>query len=351
MSLDVLNPVSLKRIKAIGGFTFVDPSYIDNTNFWEAGLFSGEIIGTGTWLEHPVIPDSRERTKLATYNNKIYSISGVGGSNNLLEYDPSTGSYTVIVLVDTGDGIPPLRSGCATGIYGSSIYMFGGYAGSTIYNDAWSINVTNGNCYSLASLPSTPPSGATSAYPFELEGDIYSDKMYIFGMGYSGATTAVPSDNIWEYNISTNTWDTSRTSAPAALQDNTVNVVGNYLYSVGGLHDGVAYYDYNYRYDIIGDVWDVMESCPISIINHISTIYNGNIYIFGGNDDVSYLNSAYIYNISNNIWSGFPNTPTPVPFIFGDAVTISDDFYITSYGNLWVFNYNSARIFAVERFY
>lgn len=351
MSLDVLNPVSLKRIKAIGGFTFVDSSYIDNINFWEAGLISDEVIGVGTWIEQPVIPDSRERAKTVTYNSRIYIISGVGGSNTLLEYNPSTDSYTTISLVDTGDGIPSLRSGCAVSMYGSSIYMFGGYAGSTIYDDAWSINVTNGNCYSLASLPSTPPIGATSTHPFELEGDVYGNKIYIFGMGYSGATNTIPSNRIWEYNISTNTWDTSRLSAPTALQNNTVNVIGNYLYSVGGDDGSSSYYDYNYRYDIISDTWDVMEPCSIFVSDHISTVYNGDIYIFGGENIEGDLNTAYIYDVSDDMWSNFPNTPIPTTFSAGDAVTIGSDFYITSNGSLWVFNYNSARVFVVERFY
>lgn len=144
------------------------------------------------------------------------------------------------------------------------------------------------------SIQKTSASKARQTYAYA----IYEDKMYV----HAGSTSGTDSD-LWEYNITNDTWTQKSPSSPPAaryLHAMCGDGAGK-LYMFGG-HSGSTWIDQLYEYDIGTNAWTYKGTSGTARMGHSIVYYDGNIYIYGGNNSSS-LNTMRAYNIAGNSWS------------------------------------------------
>ena len=340
MGLDVLNPVSLKKLKGIGGFTFASDALIDNVNFWRAGLL-GDATGGGLWTRLTDPPSSRVHFGMDIVGDDIYFLGsyGAGGVGmSPTKYNVTTNSYTILPQSGT---IPSSRDQFASGISNGFFYVFGGAA----TNQSYKYQLSTGIWTSLAPMPiSQDCSGC-----FGNNGLFYT---------HGGSTEGVPlsqNNSLLMYNPSSNVWTTLAAHGPA-LEQSEMTAIGDCVYTVGGVtSDGggnVTYYSINDRYNYTIPEWEVMYTLPSPRNDHFITVRNGEIWCIGGHGYGANYTDIVRYNPSTNLWITDP-TPAPVAFALGRCVThgVTGDIYVNSNGQMWKYSSTAVSKFAVERFY
>ena len=131
------------------------------------------------------------------------------------------------------------------------------------------------------------------------------EELYVVGgySGYAGLSTverytdsdwSTPGDGSWETVASI--------SGPRGHRIMTA-VVDNNLYAIGGFYNGGAYYDTNEMYDRATNTWIAREPMPVPLQGGLPAVYDGRIYIFGGNNAGGNLTITLIYDPVADQWS------------------------------------------------
>ena len=150
------------------------PEYVidPKTNTW-----SGALSPSGT------PPSARHTHTAIVYGNYMYVFGGYDGSTPLndlhrLNLDTLTWSGAL-----SPSGTPPsARRGHTAIVYGNYMYVFGGYDGSSLFNDLHRLNLDTLTWSGALSPSGTPP--AVRAYHTAV---IYANYMYVFD-GYTGSS-------------------------------------------------------------------------------------------------------------------------------------------------------------------
>ena len=215
-----------KRIYLFGGVT----SNLLGLNFFKNDTMYYDIeLKTFTTISLSTKPSARDGhayTLGGDLLNKMYIIGGRGGSST---YYNDTWYFDILsenwIEVATSGTSPSARS-LSTCIYyrgdgggGSEkkIYLFGGHNGSTYHNDVHILDLStdeNGS-WSNVTISGSPPhvmSGHTMNY---LPG---SDCFLVFG-GFSGSSSYY--NDIWKFNMRTNTWIKDLVSGPSGIHLHT----------------------------------------------------------------------------------------------------------------------------------
>lgn len=131
---------------------------------------------TCTWKELGSVPMDMAYHTVFTHGNKIYVFGGFNGSAfNEHLYVLERGRWKVQPCTGT---IPSPRCGCATGVYGRYLYVYGGYRQLGHINDLHRLDLVTFTWEEIH----TDEQPVSRAY---LHAAIVEDKMYIFG-GYNG---------------------------------------------------------------------------------------------------------------------------------------------------------------------
>lgn len=166
-------------------------------------------------------------------------------------------------------------------------------------------------------------------------------QLFVFG-GYTGSTW---SNAAARYRYSTDAW-TSITNLPYSAEGPmAAGTIGGYIYVMGGRNSSTVY-NYNYRYDPVGDIYLNRTAIPQTKTEGacaIATNETGDscVYLFTGIYDVDpdtwepfYTNTCYEYRPSDNSWRARANFPgTPVNG--ASAATLRNEIYVMGGYNYW----------------
>lgn len=121
--------------------------------------------------------------------------------------------------------------------------------------------------------------------------------------------TGVAVDELWNYNITTETWVQLRSASKAmygqcAVWDNSSKL----MIVTGG--KGQAYLWDSYAYDPKDDLWTELEHLPTSRVDHsmVWSPEDDRMIVFGG-EGGGYLDDLYIYDLGTDLWTNGAKEP------------------------------------------
>ena len=168
-----------------------------------------------------------------------------------------------------------------------------------------------------------------------MAGGYYNGKIYLVG-GYSTSSVDPSFAQVWEYDVTANTW-TTKTSMPEALGGAASAVVNGHLYVIGGRDITNFARSQTYDYDITLDTWTVRANAPYPVNVPGTAVVGGNIWVIGGGNPFkglvglapeaavnspNALGTTMIYYPSTNSWVNGPSLNIARAFIA--ATTVRD---------------------------
>jgi len=227
------------------------------------------------WRSNAPIPQSgglaQTTTAASSDGTSLYLIGGgIGGglipTNIVRKYDSLSDTWSTVAPIPQTGGIRAF--GAAVNV-GGSVYVFGGYDGTSSLNTVHIYNEAGGTWSRGANMPG-PRFGPAVATDGTL--------IWVIG-GFDGGFTET--NTVWSYDPSGDTWTPGLAAMPiplgrihgVALPDGTVHVFA------GGF-DGV-----NHRvYDTVANSWSVAAAMPFGVTDPATIYYPcaGKIYLAGG---------------------------------------------------------------------
>ncbi len=240
---------------------------------------------------------------LSTYDNQLYA------------YDNSQSAWSLLSPSGTA---PAGRIGHSAAATSDKMYVFGGRDGSGTYHDLYSYDPSNGSSGAWTQLsPSGPAPSARSGHTAVMIGST----MYVFG-GWDGTTSL---NDLYAYDTVGNTWTNLTSSvtgsAPSVRNDHTAVAINGLMYVFGGT-DGTNVFNDLYVYDPSSGTagsWTSLSPAGVSLIprfGHVAVSLSVNsgypkMYVFGGQTDSDHsvdLDSfttaiVYVYDPNENTWT------------------------------------------------
>jgi hypothetical protein len=193
----------------------------------------------------------------------------------------------------------PTREGAGLLVLGGAMFLFGGNAGVTQYNDVW---VTVDGLTWTNVQPSAPWSARS-----EFASAVFNNELWLFGGSPDGGTTFL--NDAWS-SVDGVTWMERTASAawPARSGHNVIQL-GTTLYLMGGLGAGATYY-HDLWSSVDGITWTPGTNAPWPARTGAGAIVNsGTAYLLGGNNASTKFNDVWVLT-SNLQWD---QLQTPVP--------------------------------------
>lgn len=266
------------------------------------------------------------QVRLAINNSSCRSGSGIGNTDvTFSSFRNSLLASSNTSFVDKNPSNAPSARAYHSSMltYDHKIVVFGGFSVTTsidLHNDTYLYDIKNNTWSELHDGTGDAPSKRF------LHKCVYYDAtntMYLFG-GTIQDTDNTTSDELWKFDLTTNTWSEIRPigTKPTKRGAHNLEIDGNVIYLFGGIN-GVTPNDtvYNelWQFSIINTEWTQLSGATNKNRSHASSVIaNGNIYIFGGVDeDSTTLNDIITYDIFNNTWDlsfysgGTPGTTIP----------------------------------------
>ena len=190
--------------------------------------------------------------------------------------------------------------------YNGKIYRFGGYTDTTgtitITNAVEVYDPSTDSWTNVSPMP-TSRANLTAA---EAGGSIY-----VIG-GYSGTSDL---NTVEAYDPSANAW-TTKASLPEALSYAKAVSLNGKVYVTGGLNGSNAR-NVLYEYDPATDTWVQRVGMSTARFEHGAVAVNGKIYVFGGATidifgNIVYLSSGEVYDPATGTWSPIASMPIPL---------------------------------------
>jgi len=172
-----------------------------------------------------------------------------------------------------------------------------------------------------ACLPKWEPQPPMSTARDQFTGGVIDGRIYVFGG--NGNPNQVNLKSTEMFNPATGVW-TNRAdnnhNGGNGVEELTGAVVDANLYvfgAYGGIGPGGYYGDFNFneRYDPNTDTWTSLAPKPTVVTAAPATVYNGEIYLFGGSYNREGLNEPNIYdvveayNTATDTWRFVTNMP------------------------------------------
>lgn len=338
MSLDILNPLIIKRHKPKGGFCLVKAEHIDKIKY--APIYNDFGLVTDFW-DHLSGYGPIRCNGTVVYNNKFYTFggnTGVGGMTvpvtQAASYDPNLNSWTLF----PGDSVARMSHMVIYDSVSGNFMSFGGY--------------TTGVSDSVRSTPAASPSPTWNtsytvmpANRYGHSGGIWNGNVYCWGgyaSGYPGNSSS-PYFNIAVYNISGNSWSTvaamggSRPYPLTATIDTTNGIMYNVSWVSGDTTMSVwlcKLYSDSEQY-----IWKKLTSVttgPALRYNHTLSYHNGVLYMIGGrgyNFPYEVISEVWAYNIAYGTWIKLSMDNAKVGTEFASAEVLNNNIYVVG-GNL-----------------
>jgi N-acetylneuraminic acid mutarotase len=192
-----------------------------------------------------------------------------------------------------------------------------------------------------ACLPKWEPEPPMSIGRDQFTGGVVNGKIYVFGG--NGNPDQVNLKSTEMFDPATSDWSNradNNHNGGMGVEELTGAVVDSNLYvfgAWGGIGPGGHYGDFNFneRYDPNTDTWTSLAPKPTVVTSAPATVYNGEIYLFGGgycyedsNDDVHCTNYDVVeaYRPATNTWRFVTNMPILV--MMPAVATVGDKAYV-----------------------
>ncbi len=248
-----------------------------------------------SWTQKANFPgNARWGAAIFTINGKIYVGTGYDGNTNysdFYEYDPSTNQWTQKASINTAR-----RLASAFTINGKG-YISCGLSASGHLNDLLEYDPTTNNWTAKASLPDDERYGAA--------GFAIGNKGYVC-CGNEGTAGGPYSNDLWEYNPTTNSW-TAKSNFPGNARYGMTNarfVIGTKAYTGCGVTQSSHFTDM-YSYDQQTNQWTQIANFPGSGSSYPMgfAICDAGFMGTGQNGSGTAYSDLYQYSPSTNNWT------------------------------------------------
>jgi len=266
--------------------TACNSAYLSDVQYIAINSSTGAL--TGSWASAGnSFSTARFGLSAVAYNGYLYVAGGYGGSyQNDVQYiaiDPSTGALTGS-WASAGNTFSNARYFQSAVAYNNYLYVAGGYDGSTYYNDVqYAVFNADGTIGSFASAGNTFTTGR-----FGLSAVAYNNYLYVVGGCSAGTCSTYKSDTQYAPINSDGTIGTftTGTSFTTARFGQAVTVYNGYLYLAGG--NGGSYQT-DSQYAQVNANGTLGSWATANITNNLSAdalagaaAYNGYLYTVGG---------------------------------------------------------------------
>uniref|UniRef100_A0A8B9IEP4 Leucine zipper like transcription regulator 1 n=1 Tax=Anser cygnoides TaxID=8845 RepID=A0A8B9IEP4_ANSCY len=221
------------------------------------------------------------------YTGDIYSNSNLKNKNDLFEYKFATGQWTEW---KTEGRLPVARSAHGATVYSDKLWIFAGYDGNARLNDMWTIGLQDREltCWEeIEQSGEIPPSCCN--FPVA----VCKDKMFVF----SGQSGAKITNNLFQFEFKEKIWTRIPTEhllrgsppPPQRRYGHTMVAFDRHLYVFGGAADNTLPNELH-CYDVDSQTWEVVQPSPDSELPsgrlfHAAAVISDAMYIFGGTVD------------------------------------------------------------------
>ena len=264
------------------------------------------------------------QVRLAINNSSCRSGSGIGNTDvTFSSFRNSLLASSNTSFVDKNPSNAPSARAYHSSVLTDDhkIVVFGGFSITTsidLHNDTYLYDIKNNTWSELHDGTGDAPS---KRFLHKCVYD-YVNTMYLFGGEIDTDNTT--SDELWKFDLTTNTWSEIRPigTKPTKRGAHNLEIDGNDIYLFGGINGLIpddTVYNELWKFDIITTQWTQLSGATNKNRSGASSFINPNyIYIFGGVDeDSNTLNDIIRYNIFDNTWDlsfysgGTPGTTIP----------------------------------------
>ncbi len=237
------------------------------------------------------------------YNGYLYIIGGTGYYDDV-QYCPINANGSVGTCTRQTAAFTTARAAHTSVVYNGYLYIIGGWNGTNYYNDIQYLPIGQGRA-----SPATQQAAAYTTVRYAHTSVAYNGYMYIIGGCSASAGACSTQQNDVQYlpinsdgSVGTSVATTSFTTARAG---HTSVAYNGYLYIIGGCSAGITItscttYLSDVQYAFICDgtatggctagstnvgkvgTWSATSSFMIARQSHTSVVYNGFIYVIGG---------------------------------------------------------------------
>ncbi|KAK2121146.1 Leucine-zipper-like transcriptional regulator 1 [Saguinus oedipus] len=190
------------------------------------------------------------------YTGDIYSNSNLKNKNDLFEYKFATGQWTEWKIEGR---LPVARSAHGATVYSDKLWIFAGYDGNARLNDMWTIGLQDREltCWEeVAQSGEIPPSCCN--FPVA----VCRDKMFVF----SGQSGAKITNNLFQFEFKDKMWTRIPTEhllrgsppPPQRRYGHTMVAFDRHLYVFGGAADNTLPNELH-CYDVDFQTWEVVQ--------------------------------------------------------------------------------------------
>ena len=181
------------------------------------------------------------------------------------------------------------------------------YRGLTIGESEWSTAVKFTTSEQLTGTYTQLNGGATPRFSPTMTA--IGNRLYVHG-GASSGTKANSFNDMWEYNVDTDTWLQKASGGPVRYGHCSVAINGK-IYSTMG-YDGEAFRGETYCYDPATDKHTQVASSPTSGGGYgCAVALNGKMYAFGGNAFGTSFAYMRCYDPATDTWKLLASAPAP----------------------------------------
>ncbi|CAG9318876.1 unnamed protein product [Blepharisma stoltei] len=210
-------------------------------------------------------------------------------------------------LPERQDDAPRVKNHTAI-FYENSLYIYAGFDGTRHQNTLHALDLRNYNWTRPTTCGPTPlaRNGHTAT--------LYGSEVYVIG-GWNG-NLPYATEDIYVLNLKTMFWEKiiPYGEAMVACNMHSADLYEDKIYVFRG-GDGSNYLNDLHSFDIPRRVWskiDAHGNHPSARANHSSCIHNHHLYIFGGWNGIERLNDLYVLDLKSLIWSK-PRTHGEIP--------------------------------------
>ncbi len=207
--------------------------------------------------------------------------------------------------------MPTPRTGVATEVVSSLIYVMGGWDGTAATNKVEAYNRTTDAWITKASLPAARYDGNGAA---ETGGRFYVPG----GRSPLGAPTA----NLYVFNPGTNTWTSVKPMPGPGACGTTLALVAKLYVSVG-CDATPGYKNSYYVYTKANNSWVVTQPSPTAhAYGAAGQVSNKSLGLVGGYDSTGHVTNVFeAYDTLTKTWTTLAPMPTPRAKMYGRAVS------------------------------
>jgi N-acetylneuraminic acid mutarotase len=162
---------------------------------------------------------------------------------------------------------------------------------------------------------------------------VYNGYVYEIGGEYNGQST----NKVYYASLNTDgsvgSWQTASNSLPASLEAATSVVYNGYVYVMGGESTNgslsTVYYASLNADGSVGSWQTASNSLPASLGGATSVVYNGYVYVMGGEDASSKVSSVYYAKLNSNGSVGtWQTSSSSLPDQISGATTVVNEGYV-----------------------